>query len=339
MTNPATDTPHTSDEGLALCDVLSQDELARFTQRSDLMGFAAIAFTWAVIIAALALLGWASQLPFILALPFYLLGIAVIAGRQLALSALTHQAAHATLFKTPMLNEVFGEWLCARPIGVDLAKYRQHHLQHHARTNQPDDPDLSLIDSYPCSRATLVRQVLSDLTGLTGLKLLLARVLMDAGVMQWTWIASRDVTWLPQAGRDRADYLRVFLRNARGTLIVNAVLLILCALSGHPGLYWSWLIAYITPFPLFLRIRSVVEHACMNRSLDPFENSRTTQATYLARATSAPLHVNFHMEHHLLPEAPYFRLPAIHQLLRERGAVHEPPNYQDVFYLITSSWL
>ncbi len=34
----------------------------------------------------------------------------------------------------------------------------------------------------------------------------------------------------------------------------------------------------------------------------------------------APHHVNFHLEHHLLPTVPHYRLPEMHQLLVERGA-------------------
>ncbi len=35
----------------------------------------------------------------------------------------------------------------------------------------------------------------------------------------------------------------------------------------------------------------------------------------------APHRVGYHLEHHLLMTVPYFRLPAMHRLLVERGAV------------------
>jgi fatty acid desaturase len=49
-------------------------------------------------------------------------------------------------------------------------------------------------------------------------------------------------------------------------------------------------------------------------------NTRTTLANPLARLTVAPHHVNFHLEHHLLPKVPHYRLRAFHELLEARGA-------------------
>ena len=72
-------------------------------------------------------------------------------------------------------------------------------------------------------RASLARKLLRDMSGLTGLKFLLGRLLMDAGVLKWT-VAS-DVVRLPQAGRGPLDYLREFLRNSYGMWITNGPIL------------------------------------------------------------------------------------------------------------------
>jgi fatty acid desaturase len=34
-----------------------------------------------------------------------------------------------------------------------------------------------------------------------------------------------------------------------------------------------------------------------------------------------PHHVNYHLEHHLCPAVPHYRLPALHRLLQEKGAL------------------
>ena len=59
----------------------------------------------------------------------------------------------------------------------------------------------------------------------------------------------------------------------------------------------------------------------MDRTADPLRNTRTTRANFLARLTVAPLNVSHHLEHHLLPTVPYFRLPALGRTLAERGAM------------------
>jgi fatty acid desaturase len=317
-----------------LSDLLTHDEIRMLSRRSNLQGLLAVAFTWTVLVASLAILAWASQQPVWVAVPAFALGLVLIAGRQLGLAILHHEAAHHSLFESRWLNEVVGDWLCARPVWSDLRKYRAHHFIHHRKTNQPDDTDLSLIEPFPTTRSSLIRKLARDLLGLTGLKYLLGRVLMDAGVLKWT-VAS-DVVVLPQHGRTLWSYPRTLLQNAGGMLVTHALLFGACWASGHAWLYGMWWLANITPFPLLVRIRSLAEHACTERSRDMFENTRSTRAGLLARATVAPVRVNFHIEHHLMPAVPFFRLPLLHRMLRDRGAVPEPPGYLEVLRIVSS---
>lgn len=315
-------------------DIFTREEIRLLTARSDAQGFLAVGFTWSVIAATLAMLAWAAQQPGAIAVPLFVIGFAVLGGRHLALAILMHEASHGTLFRNKRLNDMVGDWLCAKPVWSDLRKYRVHHFIHHTRTGQADDTDISLIEGFPCSRASLARKLLRDISGLTGLKFLLGRLLMDAGVLKWT-VAS-DVERLPQEGRSAFDYLRDFVRNSYGMWITNGVLLAICWLAGHPWLYAAWVLAYLTPFPFFLRIRSLAEHACTERSADMFCNTRSTRAGFLARMTVAPHRVNYHIEHHVMASVPFWRLPLMHRLLRERDAVLEPPGYVDVLNIVSS---
>jgi fatty acid desaturase len=96
----------------------------------------------------------------------------------------------------------------------------------------------------------------------------------------------------------------------------------------------------MTTFGLFVRWRSLAEHACMDRSADPLRNTRTTHAGWLARATVAPLHVNYHLEHHLLPTVPWYRLPALGRLLASRDVIpasSRQPGYIGVLRAVSTS--
>lgn len=306
-------------------ELFSREEIAQLTARSDARGAWAIVSTWGLIAVAFALLAqWPHPLTVLLAL-------IVIGSRQLALAILQHEGAHGTLFKTRGLNDALTDWLCARPVWLNLPKYRAHHLVHHTRTGTAADPDSSLHVGYPTTRASLARKFLRDLSGLTGLKLVLGLVLMDAGVLKWT-VASA-VEKLPQDGRRGWEYPRSFLRNAGPMLITNGLLFGLLAALGQAWLYGIWVLAYLTSYPLFVRIRSIAEHGCLERVPDMFRNTRTTRAGWLARMTVAPLRVNYHLEHHVMASVPYYRLPRMHRLLRERGAVAEPVGYVDVLRL------
>ncbi|MFU3620602.1 fatty acid desaturase [Pseudomonas paraeruginosa] len=317
-----------------LTQLFSRDEIRMLTRRSDLMGFAAVGFTWGVIALAFAAMAWASGQAPALAVPVFLLAIALIAGRQLALAILMHDASHGTLFRHRWLNEVFADWVCARPIWNDLKKYRSHHLAHHARTGQADDPDLSLVAPFPTTRASLARKLLRDLSGLTGVKFFIGRFLMDAGYLRWT-VANERVR-LPADGQTFASRGLLFLRNATPTLITNALLFGLLWTAGHAWLYLAWVVAYMTPFAAFVRIRSMAEHACTENVADNFLNTRTTRAGWIARATVAPINVNYHIEHHVMASVPYFRLPLMHRMLRERNATGAPPGYLEVLRIVSS---
>jgi fatty acid desaturase len=315
-------------------DLFTREEIRMLTERSDAMGFWAVGSTWAVIAAAFALLAWATTQPLAIAVPAFVVGLCVIAGRQLCLAILMHDASHGTLFKTKWLNDVFADWTCARPIWNHLQKYKAHHFVHHTKTGTADDTDISLVAPFPCSRSSLARKLLRDLAGITGFKFFIGRFLMDAGYVKWT--VANDVVWLPKEGVGVLDRVAMFVRNVTPTLIVNGLLFVALWAVGHPWLFAAWVVAYMTPFALFVRIRSMAEHACTEKTADMFRNTRSTRAGWLARATVAPIHVNYHIEHHVMASVPYFRLPQMHRLLRERNAVPEAPGYLEVLRIVSS---
>jgi len=303
-------------------EFFTADEIAELTARSDAMGWLAMLFTWGVIAATLAALAyWPHPLMWVAAL-------LILGGRQLSLAILMHDAAHGTLFKSRWCNNVLANYACGSAIGVDIERYRRHHLAHHAKTGSEDDPDLSLSAPFPTTRASLMRKCLRDLAGVSGLKREYGLVLMNLGLIRWT-VAS-DIVRLPQEGRRWHDYLRDGASNLWRPLAFQAVLFAILLACGHGWLYLAWIGAYLTTYSLFMRLRSISEHACTAPGPDMLRNTRTTRAGLLARATVAPLNVNFHIEHHLMPAVPYFRLPRMHRLLLGRGMVAAPPGYLQV---------
>jgi fatty acid desaturase len=311
-----------------LSEFFTKEEITELAERSDLRGALAILGNWGLVAAAFVLLARApGPLTFVVAL-------CVIAGRQLGLAILQHEGSHRTLFRTKWLNDVLTDFLCARPVWQHLGKYRAHHLRHHGKTGTNEDPDITLHVGFPTSRASMRRKVVRDLVGITGLKTLVAFVMMDAEVIRWT--VSNDVERLPQAGRTRFSYPIAFFRNASGMLVTNAVLFGILAACGHAALYGVWVLAFFTPHPLFVRIRSIAEHGCVTRSPDVLENTRTTRAGLLLRLTVAPNRVNYHIEHHLLAGVPFYRLPKMHRMLRDKGLLAAPPGYLDVLRLASS---
>ena len=276
-------------------DVLTPAEIERLLTRNDWRSALSIALDWALVFASLALVAAAPDL-LSWALTA-LLAIFVIGGRQLGFAVLMHEAAHRTLFANRRLNDFAGNWLCAYPIWADLAPYRTYHLKHHAKNWTAEDPDLGLATKFPVTRASLRRKIVRDLTGRVGWKRVKAVLARDLGPNGPGW------------------------KNLRGVLITNAVLLGILVLAGHPELYLLWVAAWFTTNSLATRIRSIAEHNMVPDPTDELRNTRTTLASWWERLLLAPNRVNFHLEHHLLMTVPFYNLPRLHRLLRDRGAL------------------
>ena len=314
---------------VSVTELFSRDEIKELTTTSDLHGAWAVGSTWTVIVMTFGTVAYSWEyLPTWGKVLMCALALAILAGRQLALAILMHDASHHSLFKTKWLNTHLTDWLCARPIWNDVSKYRPYHLKHHAKTSQPDDPDLGLVKNFPITQSSLFRKFFRDLNGQSGFKFLAGRVLMDLELLEWS--VSNDPKPIPRGDRSNLELAKNLLKNSSGMLISNAAIFSALWASGHPKLYLLWPLAYITPFPLFIRIRAMAEHAGLETSHSALSNTRTTRAGWLARALVAPIHVNYHIEHHLMASVPHQKLARMHQMLRERQYVDAPPSYLDV---------
>ena len=295
--------------------VFGPEEWARFTTRSSWRGLLNVAGAWALIFAAGALFVlWPNPLSYIVA-------VMLIGARQLGLAILMHDAAHGALHPNQKINDWVGEWLCAAPVGARLADYRPYHLKHHRYTEQPEDPDLALSAPFPITRASLMRKIIRDLTGQTFVK-------QRFGPL----FAKKQMS--PEGSK-------VVHRAVNSFLIVNALLLAACALTGYWWAYPTlWIVPMATWFPLVTRLRNIAEHACVDTREDPFTHARTTLANPLERLLIAPYHVHYHAEHHVFMHVPCYHLPALHRALIVKGygpRMQIAPGYFAVLHEATSA--
>jgi fatty acid desaturase len=295
---------------------LSKAEIADLKQRSDAVGARILVVIWATIALTLYAVAHYPHPLLILA------AIVLLGGQHLALAVAMHEAAHHTLFRTRALNEWAGQWLAAYPALQDMQRYRRHHLSHHRHTGTALDPDLCLATGFPVSRASLVRKFLRDASGVTGAKALLGSVLMLGGFLEYN--VSGGAKKADLSGLSAAARARLFTRGLYGPVTAQVALLLVLWAFGATWLYAVWAAAWLTAFQLFLRIRSIAEHAMTPDPLDALNNARTTRSRWWERLLYAPLNVNYHLEHHMLVAVPLYQLPRMHRILRERGAFERP---------------
>jgi len=280
---------------MKVTDWLSKEELRSLTARSDAKAAAVVAFNWALIAATFAMVAaWTNPLTIVLA-------VVVLGGRQLGLAILMHEAGHESLFQTRALNGWLGQWLFAHPILADAEAYAASHREHHRHAGSERDPDLPNYQAYPVSKASFVRKLKRDLSGRTGMRNLVGT------------LSGRSADLMMREGEKPGSRLQ--------GLVANAVLFGVLALAGHPWLYLLWVLAYVTTYPLFARIRQVAEHGNVADLFDPdpLLHTRTTLASPLERLVLCPNHVNYHLEHHFVAGVPTYNLPRFHRLLVERG--------------------
>lgn len=288
--------------------ILSKDELAFFTQKNNRAGFRVIAINWLLIVTAFAIAGiWPSPLTI-------LISIILLAGRQLGLSVLMHECGHRALFEDAQLNETMGRWFTAAPMFLDMKSYAKGHLVHHRKAGTQEDPDLGNYQNYPIERSSLLRKFWRDLTGQTAFRLIAAARKNQGNVMN---SPNRD----PDTVVSRSN------TTMKDGLIVNLSMITILSLCGAPWLYLLWIVAYLTFYMLFLRIRQIAEHAAVPNLFDsdPRQNTRTTYANIVERLLVAPNRVNYHLEHHILASVPIYLLPAFHQHLQQKGLYQETP--------------
>ena len=288
---------------MKVTDYLSREDIARFTAKSDLQAWRLVLGNWLGIVAIFALVGWYPH-PLLI-----LLAVPLLAGRQLGLAVLTHEAGHRTLFRTPWLNDVVGQWLCALPVFNDMPSYARGHLRHHRLAGTTEDPDLPNYASYPVSSASFRRKVLRDLSGRTGLKLLAAILRGAAGIT---------------SGEKRASAAPFVSQ-----LMVQVLLILVLMAFGIGWVYLLWLGTFLTAYMLVIRLRQIAEHAAVPDLYhpDPRYNTRTVDAPWWQRLVLAPNGVNYHLEHHFMASVPCYRLAALRRHLRACHALDDVPAF------------
>ncbi len=299
-------------------DIMSADELAEVRVRHTWKGIALIVHAWALIIGSVALVAWWPN-------PItYLLAVGIIGSRQLGLAILMHDGAHGCLANDEKLNLWLSQWLCAYPVFAETRAYRRYHLQHHAHTQQDDDPDLVLSAPFPITKLSYRRKFLRDITGRTAYQQRKAQLLNALGPRDWP-LAQRAKNFWTKLGPQ---------------VSVNAIMFFACVLA---GVWWAypllWLVPFVTWMMVITRIRNIAEHAVVTDSDDPLRNTRTTRANFLERLFVAPYYVNYHLEHHLLFYVPCYNLPRVHRILSHgpyAGRMEVQPSYAVVLRLATA---
>ena len=300
-------------------EYLTKDEIKKLHEKSDFKGFLEIASVWfwvffSFILVAIVPYFTTSKIAFVASI---IVALFIIGGKQLGCAIIMHDASHYSLFKTKKYNDWFGNFFGAYPIFNNIEQYRPYHFQHHIATGTSDDPDLGLTAGYPTKLLSMMRKLFRDIIGLTGIKANFGLASMHLGFIKYN--LGNFIEKIPVENRPWKVIFRNAFYNLRGGFLFHVILFSILFLCGKYWLYFLWIGAYFTTYNFSLRVRSIAEHSVVEDQSDPYKNTRTTYANFIEQILFAPLHVNYHLEHHFLQNMPSYNSPKMHELLKERG--------------------
>ena len=271
--------------------LLSKDEIRKLSQIDSVKFTAAALFEFGLIAAAT----WTSETwwnPLI-----YALAVIVIGSRINGLGGLMHDAAHYRAYENRQLNDLIGEIL-ALPTSASMAGYRNTHFAHHRELNSEKDPDwqrnVGLKEfEFPAPRASVLMYFAQYLAGL------------KIGAALFGFHKNKETRDVPAAV-------------ARARLVFFAGLLAASIALG----FWKlvllyWIVPLLTFFLAIRYLRNVAEHYAVEHE-NVLNESRTVLAPFWELWLIAPWGLNYHLEHHLFPSVPCFRLKELHELLMTR---------------------
>ena len=296
--------------------LLSPAELASLTELDDWRSLAAAALTLCIIAAAIAfaVAVWPS--------PWVALSVVVIGVQQHALFVLAHDSAHYRLFKSRLINDAAGRAI-GMASGISMCTYRVIHRLHHNCLYTAEDPDTAIHGGYPRGVAYLWKKLAQDLVGLNAWKTF-AYFFGAPAINAATSRAARPLD-------DTSPALRSAARQDRWAVAafqLSAPCLAFALGGVHAlALYLVlWVLPLVTVLQPILRLRAIAEHGGVTDLTSPLTAARCnltsgSAANVLARAFLFPHHVNYHLEHHLYPAVPHYRLPELHRLLQSKGVL------------------
>jgi fatty acid desaturase len=284
----------------------------RLSRVSTAAALGRIALVWASIAAALyvslALVPpWRSSAGVLV----FALTLVFVASRQQALLVLAHDAVHKLLARPVGFGEVLGRMTCAFPVFISLHKWRFIHMWHHGRTATEEDPDLAIYDRFPLERAQLRRLLLRDLTGLNTIAVLHYFIDLPFGSRAF----NRRLL-----GEARAAQYEARRDMHAFWLFWACVIAGLTAAFGWRGLAVLaayWLVPYATLNLFMLRLRGALEHGATDDRVHPLRRTRTYTMSPVLEYFLAPMGINYHLEHHLYPSVPVYRLAELHRVLAQ----------------------
>ncbi len=211
-----------------------------------------------------------------------------------------HESAHHNLHPKRGMNDLLTNLFISGPVGMDVARYRPIHFDHHRFLGSPDDTEISYFDPLN------IRFLVESLLGVKVLRVLRSR--------------SKRLT---QERVPRTK--RALLVLAYGAAL-NGALVLYLARSGRWFTALVWILGLAVFFPFFGALRQLLEHRDEYASADVDYTKQIHGAIHrlfgdgLLASTLGGAGFNRHLLHHWDPQVSCTRLRDLERFLLSTDA-------------------
>lgn len=208
-----------------------------------------------------------------------------------------HEGLHLSLHRNKFVSAFAGIFFSSLIVSFFEIGSAISHWTHHRYTNQPQDPDCEIFVKFKSfwSRLLFARMTANRTYLINTFKMAFNLPLPYAYKLPFKPHMVRIMAWTN-------ILLSLFW------LVVYVTITVYDPITG--------LVSIALPHILTIHtgLRSYVEHA--GTGIGPFRDSRS-RTSFLS--TALYCFNNYHLEHHLYPSVPCYKLPAVHHYLREQG--------------------
>ena len=206
--------------------------------------------------------------------------------------ALSHETAHGTAYRARWLNETV-LWFSSILYMEEPLHRRYTHTNHHTYTWHQN-----LDSQMPFDLPMTLRTWVLEIAGLSLLRYHIVR-LVQMTCEQYSPMIRKVV---PQ------DELPRLTRNARIFILIY-IFIGVGIFLGHTWLLWFLVIPRLLGAPI-MQFFTILQHAeTAVNSPSILDTTRSFHTNWLGRVLY--MNMNYHVEHHLYPNAPFFSLPAL----------------------------
>ena len=224
-----------------------------------------------------------------------LAALPLIAAFQNHLQILLHEGAHFQLHRKSAWNDLLADLFCAVPFLGFVRHYRQFHFAHHQHLLDPDlDPE---IEFYAEQGHFFEKKTAADL-----LKILFLD-LSGYHYFQFFFSYNRYILQETMARRMPGFKLRECL------ILIGVALIVACLITFEHGLFllaFYWILPQPTFLFFFLKLQGYGEHTKRAESVEAC--TLTHDFGFIVRFFIYPLNSDLHLEHHIYPSVPWYRL-------------------------------